>query len=202
MGVRTADGSRREAILEAALACFLERGVVGAGIERVCAASGASVGSVYHHFGGKEGLAGAVFVEAMGDYQASFVAALRRHPDDAKAGVHAAVREHLRWCLRRRPDRARFLLFHGDAARNAGAERLAALNREFFASVLSWWRPHVRYGALRDLDLDLAYALWLGPAQEYCRLRLAGRSTTSPSRAARVLADGAWQALRSPPEGK
>lgn len=201
MAARSAEGSRREAILEAALACFLEHGIAGAGIERVCARSGASVGSVYHHFGGKEGLAGAVFNEALGDYQASFVAALHRHPVDAEAGVRAGVREHLRWCLRRRPDRARFLLFHGDAARSAAPERLSALNREFFASVLSWWRPHVGYGALRDLDLDLAYALWLGPAQEYCRLRLAGRTTTSPSRAAQVLADGAWQALRSPPEG-
>jgi AcrR family transcriptional regulator len=190
--------ARREAILDAALACFLERGVAGAGIEQVCARSGASVGSVYHHFGGKEGLAGAVYLAAMGDYQASFMAALRRHPDDAEAGVRAAVGEHVRWCLRRRPDRARFLLFHGDAARSAAAALLAQLNREFFASVLAWWRPHVRYGALRELDLDLAYALWLGPAQEYCRLRLAGRTEVAPAHAAPVLADGAWQALRSP----
>ncbi|WP_028921297.1 TetR/AcrR family transcriptional regulator [Pseudonocardia acaciae] len=189
---------RRTAILDAALACFLEHGVAGAGIEQVCARSGASVGSVYHHFGGKDGLAGAVFTEAMADYQVSFLAALRRHPDDARAGVRAAVREHLRWCLRRHPERARFLLFHGDAARAAGAERLAELNREFFASVLAWWRPHVRYGALRELDLDLAYALWLGPALEYCRLRLAGRTRVAPARAERALADGAWQALRSP----
>jgi hypothetical protein len=59
-----------------------------------------------------------------------------------------------------------------------------------------WWRPHARYGALRDLPLDLAHALWLGPVQEYCRVWLAGRAAVAPRQAAPVLADGAWQALK------
>lgn len=188
---------RREAILEAALTCFLERGVAAAPIEEVCARAEASVGSVYHHFGGKEGLAGAVFLEALGGYQGGFLAALRRHPDDAEGGVRGVVRGHLRWCLTDHPDLSRFLLFHGDGARGADVEALKGLNRVFFGEVLRWWRPHARYGALRDLDLDLAYVLWLGPAQEYSRLRLSGRTTVSPRRAERLLADGAWQALRA-----
>lgn len=189
--------SRREAILDAALRAFLDHGVADTPIEDICAGAGASVGSVYHHFGDKGGLAGAVYVEAMADYQAAFLGVLHRHPDDAKAGVRGAVRAHLRWCLRDRSDLARFLLFHGDAARGAGAEALEELNRELFAEVLRWWRPHARYGALRELDLDLAYVLWLGPAQEYCRLRLAGRTAVAPARAGGALADAAWQSLRS-----
>jgi AcrR family transcriptional regulator len=43
--------SRRELILDAALRSFLEHGLAGASIEDVCARSGSSVGSVYHHFG-------------------------------------------------------------------------------------------------------------------------------------------------------
>lgn len=160
--------SRREAILDAALRAFLDRGVADAPIEDICLRAGASVGSVYHHFGDKGGLAGAVYVEA-----------------------------HLRWCLRDRPDFARFLLFQGDAARGAAVEALDELNREFFAEVLRWWRPHARYGALRELDLDLVYALWLGTAQEYCRLRLAGRTAVAPDHARPALADAAWQSLRS-----
>jgi AcrR family transcriptional regulator len=188
---------RREAILEAALACFVEDGVAGAPIEEVCARAGASVGSVYHHFGGKEGLAGAVYVECLAKYQAAFLAALRRHPDDAEGGVRGVVREHLRWCLADSPQAARFLLFCGDGARGAAAEVVRDRNREFFAEVLRWWRPHVRYGALREVDLDLAYALWLGPAQEYCRLRLSERTRVPRRRAEALLADGAWHALRA-----
>jgi AcrR family transcriptional regulator len=184
---------RREAITEAALRSFLEHGIADTPIESICAAANASVGSVYHHFGDKRGLAHAVYAEALMGYQAAFLAALRTHPDDAEQGVQATVRAHVKWCLTDQPERARYLLFHGDAARDTAA----GLNREFFAEVLRWWRPHVRYGAVRDVDLDLAYALWLGPAQEYCRLRLAGRTKVAPKRAVPELADAAWQSVRS-----
>jgi AcrR family transcriptional regulator len=193
----SATRSRREAILEAALHAFLEHGVAATLIEDICARAEASVGSVYHHFGDKGGLAGAVYVEALADYQRRFLDVLRGHCDDAEAAVRGAVAAHLDWCLHDRPDLARFLLFHGDSARGAGVEAVEELNRGFFAEVLRWWRPHVRYGALRDVDLDLAYALWLGPAQEYCRLYLAGRTAVARTRAAPALADAAWRTLRS-----
>jgi AcrR family transcriptional regulator len=188
-------GTRRDRILEAALAVFLEHGLAGASIEDVCARSGASVGSVYHHFGNKEGLAGAVFAEALSRYQASFLATLEEHPSDAEQGVRAMVGNHLRWCLQERPDHARFLLFHGDAARGVTGDELLASNRVFFRRVSGWWKTHVAYGALRELDFDLAYAILLGPAQEFCRLSLTGRTTIPPSLAEPVLADGAWLAL-------
>jgi AcrR family transcriptional regulator len=188
---------RRAAILDAALSTFLEFGVAEASIEQICTRAGASVGSVYHHFGDKGGLAGAVYLEALRDYQQTFLAALRGAPDDAERAVRSGVEAHVRWCLRTRPELARFLFFHGDLARNASPEALERLNRDFFAEVLRWWRPHVHYGALRDIDLDLAYALWLGPVQEFCRLRLSGRTTLAPARAARTLADAAWRSLKA-----
>ncbi|SFN18143.1 transcriptional regulator, TetR family [Pseudonocardia ammonioxydans] len=186
---------RRTAILDAALACFVESGLAGASIEDVRGRSGASVGSIYHHFGGREGLAGAVYVRALAGYQDVFTAAVTTH-DDAEAGVRAAVAAHLRWCLSDRPDAARFLLFCGDAARAAAADRLGEQNRAFFRTVVGWWRRRVADGALQDLPVTVLYALWLGPAQEYCRLELAGRSTTDPDVAAAALAEGAWRALR------
>lgn len=187
--------SRRERILAAALGVFLEHGLAGASIEDVCARSGASVGSVYHHFGNKEGLAGAVFEAALSGYQADFLAAVEEHPTDAEAGVRAMVDAHLRWCLELHPDQARFLLLHGDAARGATGDGLAASNRAFFRRVSGWWRTHVAYGALRDLDFDLAYAILLGPAQEFCRLSLTGRTQIPLSQAGRSLAEAAWSAL-------
>src|SRR6266566_5134063 len=63
---------RRSRILEAALACFNERGFTATTIEEICQRSGASVGSVYHHFGGKEGLAAALYVEGLRGYQRGF----------------------------------------------------------------------------------------------------------------------------------
>ena len=186
----------RDRLLETALEDFAGEGLIGASIERVCRRSGVSVGSAYHHFAGKEGLAGAVYVEALADFQREFTAALRAHAD-AEAGVRAGVATVLHWCLRTAPARAAFLLSASDAARGAAEPELEELNRQFFTEVLAWWRPHVRYGALRDLDPDLAHSVWLGPSLEYCRLRLGGRTRTPRSRAQTVLADAAWNALRS-----
>jgi AcrR family transcriptional regulator len=191
--------SRRDEILAAGLASFLEHGVAGASIEDVRARSGASVGSIYHHFGGKRALAGAVYTTALASYQERFLSALDHCGDDPGLGVRDVVRTHLRWCLDERPDYARFLLFHADTARAAAGEELIERNRAFFSAVLAWWRPHARAGRIRELDVDLLYALWLGPAQEYCRLHLAGRLGTDGERARAELADGAWRTLRSSP---
>jgi hypothetical protein len=57
-----------------------------------------------------------------------------------------------------------------------------------------WWREHAP--ELRDLDLDVAHALWLGPSQEYARHWLAGRARRVPSAVARELSEAAWRALR------
>ncbi|WP_028658538.1 TetR/AcrR family transcriptional regulator [Nocardioides insulae] len=57
----------RRQVLEAARDVFIEKGYTGAGISDVVARSGSSVGSVYHHFGGKSELYLAVWEEYVGD---------------------------------------------------------------------------------------------------------------------------------------
>lgn len=201
MAGRTATGTppraakTRRRLLDTALSVFVERGLIAASIEEVCARSQTSVGSLYHHFGGKQGLAGAAYVDSLGDFQDTFVAALEQHPG-AEEGVRAGVDTYFDWCLLRRRRMARFVLFEGSAARAAAGERLRRHNRRFFSRVRGWWRPHVERGVVRDLELDIVHALWLGAAQDYCRLQLSGRTRVPPQRAEPPLADGAWLALR------
>src|SRR6478752_623699 len=133
--------ARREAILAAALRCFVRRGYSATTIEDIRRESGASVGSLYHHFGGKDGIAAALYVESLATYQAAFLAVLEEH-DDARAGVESLVRHHLRWVVEH-PDRARFLL----AVREteviaAAAPELRRRNRTFFAAVREWFARH------------------------------------------------------------
>ena len=52
---------RRQDILNAALACATEGGVDAVTIDGVRARCGASVGSIYHHFGNKDGIVAALF---------------------------------------------------------------------------------------------------------------------------------------------
>jgi AcrR family transcriptional regulator len=193
-GVARATGDRQAAILEAALAEFNAHGVAGASIEDIRRRSGASVGSIYHHFGGKDGLAAALYLDGLREYQAGFVESLAR-ADSTRAGVEGAVRHHVRW-ITGEPELARFLLLGGDAGVVGSTERsLRELNRSFFGQVKQWTRPRVRAGELRELELELMTALWIGPTQELARLWLAGRTRKSLAEAAPALAGAAWKSL-------
>jgi AcrR family transcriptional regulator len=188
--------TRREAILEAALRCFTEHGVAGTTIDEVRRDSGASVGSIYHHFGSKEGIAAALYVEGMRRYQEGFLAALAEAAGP-RAGIEAVVRRHLAW-VTENPALARYLLTHrAPEVAMASDPALRELNREFFAAVKEWLAPHVRRGTVRDLPGDLLDAVLLGPVQEFARHWLAGRTRTAPARAERILSAAAWNALKA-----
>jgi AcrR family transcriptional regulator len=187
---------RRTAILDAALAEFTAHGVAGASIDGIRARSGASVGSIYHHFAGKDAIAGALYLEGLERYQAGFMAVLTGAPSTPE-GVEGAVHHHVRW-VTELPDRARFLLLGRDAGLVVATERpLRELNRRFFADVQRWTRPRVRAGELRELEPELLTALWIGPSQELARHWLAGRTRISLTEAAPALADAAWKSLNS-----
>src|SRR5688500_1881323 len=94
--------TRRQDILDAALAAFSESGVVAATVDDVRRRSCGSVGWLYHLFGGKQELAGARYAEALRDYQRGFLRVLER-TRGAEPGVRALVRHHLRW-VARHPD--------------------------------------------------------------------------------------------------
>jgi AcrR family transcriptional regulator len=179
---------RKQEILDAALRAFADKGYSAATVADVRALSGASTGSIYHHFGDKEGLAAALYVEALRDYQAGMHALLERGPD-AERGIKALVRHHLRWAAAH-PDLARFLL----AGRPPGAtDPIVEMNRELLTTVADW----IRGRGLRRMPGDLFYMVLLGPAQEFTRQWLAGRTKTSPAAAERSLGEAAWRALRT-----
>jgi AcrR family transcriptional regulator len=195
---RAGVASRREAILAAALASFVRIGYSNTTIEDIRRASGASVGSLYHHFGGKDGIAAALYVEGLAEYQSAFLAALLAN-DDARAGIEAVVRLHLRW-MRGHRDLGRFLLAVRETEVIAAAmPELRRRNRAFFAAVKEWFGEHPE---LPDLAPDLLEPLLLGPAQEFSRHWLAGRAATTPEQAEQVLAAAAWHALTTTEESR
>src|ERR1044072_3133901 len=122
--------SRKDEILEAALGSFAATG--GTAIEEVRKRSGASVGSIYHHFGGKDGIAAALYVQILRGYQAGVARALGG-AGGAGEGVEALVRQPLRW-VEDNPERARFLL-QNPPARSGAGEELKALNRSFSTEI-------------------------------------------------------------------
>ena len=102
--------ARRRQILDAALQCFEKKGVAATTVEDICDVAALSVGSIYHHFGGKEEICDYLVREAMAEYRAGLVAALgawlrreaqaeriqRMHPDLYSALFMGPLMEHAR----------------------------------------------------------------------------------------------------------
>jgi AcrR family transcriptional regulator len=188
-------GERQEAILSAALECFTDRGFAATTVAEIRDCSGASIGSIYHHFRGKEGLAAELYVEGLRGYQAGLLEALERSPH-AEASIRGLVRHHLRW-VEGNPKLAKFLMGRRETELRLATEaRVRELNRGFFPRVGAWMERHVQSGELRPLSPDLWEPLLLGPSQEFARLWLAGRTRISLRRAERELANATWNAVR------
>src|SRR3954463_6180942 len=117
---------RREAILDAALEAFETKGGLAATLDDIRAGSGASIGSIYHHFGDKEGIAAALYAQLLGEWQRGFLAPLSGR--GAEEGVPGAVDQHLRWAAKH-PAAMRFLLTN-----TPPRAAVATQNREFFAT--------------------------------------------------------------------
>ena len=98
---RTATSTRREAILAAALTCFDELGWSATTIADIRERSGASTGSIYHHFGDKEGIAAALYAETLRSYREALGERLDR-TRTAKGLVRALVLHHIEWSASRR----------------------------------------------------------------------------------------------------
>ncbi len=184
---------RRDEILEAALRCFLEKGYDATTIRDIRAKSGATTGSIYHAFSGKDEIAAELLVDTVEDWQTTLLARLDRE-DDAEGLVRAAVGHYVDW-VTRAPDRARFL-FHAPRARleAEARERVRAKNADFLRSLRARVKPHV--GSLRPIPPDLLVPIVIGPAMEWARHWLAGSALTKPTEARRALADAAWAAVR------
>src|SRR5689334_13103758 len=87
---RLATSKRRRAILDAALSCFLKSGFDAATIEHIRDASGASFGSIYHHFGSKQAIAAALYVEGLHELDLALSAA-RESQANVRDGLKAQV---------------------------------------------------------------------------------------------------------------
>jgi AcrR family transcriptional regulator len=187
---RSSAGDARGRLLQTARRRFAADGAIAATLEEVRRDADVSVGALYHHFPDKAALAAAVYAQVMSEYQAGFIAMLRRQAD-AEGGIRGGVAHHLRWVAANRSEAALLL---GDRLDSA---ELRSSNREFFAAVRDWWRPHHNYGALRPMQPGITAALWFGPAQEFSRYWIAGDEPKMPRGVINTFADAAWMALRA-----
>lgn len=186
---------RRRDILRAALASFEALGYEAATIEDIRRRSRASIGSIYHHFGNKAGIAAALYAEGLEDYQAGLLARMRRSRT-ARGRITGVVRHHLAWA-EANPAWSRYLMGMRALEAVAAIEvRLREINQGFLREAIPLLHPHVERGELAALPMEVLLALLLGPAQEFLRLWFAGRTELSLRQAREPLARAAWKAVQ------
>jgi AcrR family transcriptional regulator len=183
-------------LLSTALDVFAESGQDGFTVNAVTAASGVSLGSLYHHFGSFDGLAAALYSKCMAELFDALIAALQR-TRTARTGIRALVVTYLRF-TEEHPAAARFI--HASAYAgylSAHASQINAAKAPRLEAVAGWLRPHVASGELAGLPEPLIEILLIGPVAETARRWLSGVPGVDIGQAVRVLPDRIWRSLHS-----
>lgn len=190
----TEPNDRRTQILDAALACFLERGYAATSIADIRTASGASTGSIYHFFANKGVLAAALVQRAVAGWSAA--SAEISPATSAETAIKASVSALVRWGLdnpaeRRFIDEMRTLALGDPTLADAAA--FFARGTEAAATLYAAFEQR---GEVRPLPWPVAHALMLGPAYDFLRH---GAPVPTAEAAADLLANAAWNAVRAQP---
>ncbi|AKV04496.1 Transcriptional regulator, TetR family [Labilithrix luteola] len=184
---------RREALLDAALRCFSERGVLGTGIEEIRKEAGASPSSVYHLFDGLPGLTLALLARTF-DRLAGHLASRVVPAKSAEEAVTALVDAHIEWVLTHR-DEARFMYqaFALEFTPEPTLE-LQAQKAQSLAPITTAVGRFIAEGALPAWSPLLFDVVLLGPSHEACRRWLAG-AELDPTFMRATFPKLAWQSV-------
>lgn len=188
----TENPDRRRAILDAALACFLEQGYRATSIAQIRQKSGASTGSIYHFFSGKSAIAEALFREAVSGWSV-----FAPDPDATpEAQIKASVAGLVTWGLAH-PHEARLLdELRSLAPHDDELEGLRAFLATGQAAAAASYARMQASGDVQKLPFQIAHALMLGPAYSFLR----SATPTPPDRAqsiATIFADAAWLSVKA-----
>ncbi|MFN0197097.1 MAG: TetR/AcrR family transcriptional regulator [Planctomycetaceae bacterium] len=193
---REATEARRRSILDAALDCFLEFGVEGTTIDQIRLKSGASHGSIYHLFRGKDEIALTLFIEGMKDYHDRVVAAMSRE-STAQGLIRAMIETHMLTTVER-PALGLYLTRMGlvDAIGSI-REEYRHQTEAFARDVWQHLQPFVDRGELVRLDRDLYFSLIIGPSTHMARAWLRKTYTGDLLSVVETLAETAWHSLKA-----
>jgi|GEM_PF-351418 len=186
--------ARKASVLAAALECFSRAGTDGTTIHDIQREADCSIGSIYHHFGSKEGIAEELFLDGISRFNRGMVRNLRKC-GGAEESVRAVVGYYCEWSTRNR-DLARYLHSRDiDFSADARA-RLKQIHRDYITAVFTWFAPFVTAGDMRALPVDTYVPLISGPIQEYVRRWLSGHHRVGPRRVREIFSDAAWNAVK------
>jgi AcrR family transcriptional regulator len=186
--------ARREALLDAALRCFEERGLMRTGIEDIRKAAGASPSSVYHLFEDLPALVAALLQRTFERLQ-GFIAPRVLATRTARTAVRTLVEAHLSWVFEHEAE-ARFmyqaLTLELDGEHRGALKTLKTqLKAEMTAHLagLGVFTETLPSGLTFDVVI-------LGPVHQACRLYLLSPGSMDPKWMRAALPELASRSLR------
>ena len=195
----TTTESRRKAILQAALKSFSTRGFTETTMEDIKRLSGASTGSIYHHFENKEMLAQALFLEGRSDLNATLLVAIANK--SPRAGIRALIYAYLDW-FEQHPDLGQYVMQAGSTEYLGSYVKvlrqkiqLALPNENFPQQFFDWLVPFIEDGTITRYPQNLYVPLVIGPSREYVRRWLRTRLHAEIQEVREPLAGAAWKVL-------
>ncbi|MCA9596966.1 MAG: TetR/AcrR family transcriptional regulator [Myxococcales bacterium] len=182
---------KRDALLDAALELFAERGFHGTAVPEVAERAGVAAGTLYRYFDSKEALVNALYQRE----KQAFVESLRR---DFPA--QAPPREQFSELWKRlvtfaleRPQAALFMELHHHGSYLDATSR--ALEEAAFAPVIAFVQRGQEQQALKPVEPMLLISLVYGAFTGMAKAALTGQLTLSPE--ALAIAEGClWEAVR------
>ncbi|MFE3458217.1 TetR/AcrR family transcriptional regulator [Nocardiopsis aegyptia] len=180
-----------ERLFTAAIQVYASQGERGFTVNAVSAASGVSLGSLYHHFGSFDGFTVALCLrctEQLFDALGAAVTPTRT----ARGGIRALVVAYLRF-IEENPDVALFL--HSAVSAGLIEAHTDQIRADMLGGISEWVGRRVEAGEIAPLPGPVIEALAMGPVVAIARHWLASPHNVDLAQAARALPDRIWRSL-------
>ena len=160
----------RERVLETAIHLFTQEGYFNTSVPDIVRESGVSTGSIYHHFGDKEGIAKALFEMLVERMEAAFKDIEQQH-DTAEARCRAVIQLLFR-ITEEEPEVMTFMLFVKHKEFMPGMAPICSSRP--FSQMREMVANGMKTGEVRPMDAIVAAASVFGGALRMISLRLDG----------------------------
>ncbi|MCA9925325.1 MAG: TetR/AcrR family transcriptional regulator [Anaerolineales bacterium] len=191
----SASQKRRAGILEAVLIEISKRGLTNTTVAHIREQSGASIGSIYHHFGNREGIMAALYKACLEDCFTVMGSALKQI-DHTETGIKVIVQTYLTW-VENEPQKASFVYDASQGQLLRGyTDEIMMFKGQLYQEIFTWIQPRIERGELIALPPWAYDAIVMGPAHEFSRRWLGGFREMSMASAKTIIANAVWRAVR------
>ena len=186
---------RREQIIRSALEAFTEKGIFKTTMSDIRHRSGASTGSVYHHFGSKQHIAFEIYLHGIDSFYQVALDVFDENQDGERS-IKKIIERSLRW-----HDDHRQLGYYLFRAADTGFlhehdEAIRSRQVRFLKRFGEWVAPRMHSGEIRPIPPRMQVPLIVGPTREFLRNWMPRCEPQHLREALDLLPQATWDAIK------